>query len=42
MPGVFSVKTQAGPSSNRHNPLTILKVGEGDLDHGLYYGFNYI
>ena len=40
MPGVFSVKTQAGPSSNRHNPLTILKVGEGDLDHGLYYGFN--
>lgn len=42
VPGVFSVKTQAGPSSNRHNPLTIVKTLGDNLENGLMYGFNLV
>ncbi|MFA5660075.1 MAG: alpha-galactosidase [Bacilli bacterium] len=40
VPGVFEVSTNAGPSSNRHNPFFLLLNEDTSLDQGVAYGFN--
>lgn len=41
-PGVFEISTNAGPSSNRHNPFFLLLGKETSLNIGSAYGFNLI
>jgi alpha-galactosidase len=40
--GIFINDSKTGLSSNRHNPLLILKSKKADYDHGNVYGFNFI
>lgn len=40
VPGVHEISTNAGPSSNRHNPFFLLLSEETSLDQGHAYGFN--
>lgn len=42
MPGVFELQTNAGPSSNRHNPFFLVKEQDATLNSGIVYGFNLI
>ncbi len=41
-PGIFEISTNAGPSSNRHNPFFLLLNKNTTLDQGPGYGFNLI
>lgn len=41
-PGIFEISTNAGPSSNRHNPFFLLLNKDTRLNHGDAYGFNLI
>src|SRR5690606_23772957 len=41
-PGVFSIGSTTGASSNRHNPGTLLLARDADDDHGWVYGVNLV